>query len=299
MFDIVDAVGFGGMRPSLRDNGAPGGGPDAGVVSSRNCAAVPALPVMPAVRFRILGPVRVEPGRVHAACLNRRQARCLLAVLLLETGQVVGMDRLADLLWDGRPPVAAAAAIRCHVARIRAVLSATGVGDLRGHRSGYELRVDPLLVDVHQFTALLEVAEQETDLVRRHWLLRHGLSLWRGPALAGTASDLLWHRLGADVEELRLYAVEEAAGTSLALGHVGRAIAESTRLVADYPYRERVVALHMLALHRAGRTAEALAVFRSARARLADDLGLDPGLMLQRAHRAVLSGDWPDDPLRI
>lgn len=298
MFEIVGAAGFAGPQLQSGDRTAfAGSRGTARTQRGRDHPVEPPLPVMPAVRFRVLGPVRIEPAGVCTAILNRRQASCLLAVLLLEAGNPISLDRLINLLWDGSPPPKARPAIRCHVARIRAMLSETGTGDLRRHRDGYELCVNPLLVDAHQFTALLERADREHDLLSRDRLLRHGLSLWRGPALAGAASDLLHQRIGADLEELRLYAIEEAAATSLALGHDRRVIIELTRLVGDHPYRERLLALYMLALHQAGRTADALRIFQTARRRLADDLGLDPGPILQRTHQVILSGGPPDEAL--
>jgi tetratricopeptide (TPR) repeat protein len=47
----------------------------------------------------------------------------------------------------------------------------------------------------------------------------------------------------------------------------------------------------MTALHRAGRSAEALATFRRARALLREELGTEPGSRLRQVHRAVLRGD--------
>src|SRR5205823_4483228 len=62
-------------------------------------------------------------------------------------------------------------------------------------------------------------------------------------------------------------------------------------LVGANPLRERLVRQLMLALYRAGQTAEALAAYRDARGRLAADLGLDPGPDLQRLERAILRDD--------
>ena len=59
------------------------------------------------------------------------------------------------------------------------------------------------------------------------------------------------------------------------------------RVAAD-PINESWVGLRMVALYRAGRQADALAAFQSARRRLLDDLGLDPSPELRRLELAIL-----------
>ncbi len=61
--------------------------------------------------------------------------------------------------------------------------------------------------------------------------------------------------------------------------------------MAEHPLRERLRALRMLALYRCGRQAEALEAFRDARARLVDELGIEPGAELQELERAILRHD--------
>ncbi|OLB80596.1 MAG: hypothetical protein AUI14_06170 [Actinobacteria bacterium 13_2_20CM_2_71_6] len=259
------------------------------------------------MRFRLLGPVEVESddGRVHA--LARRQERAVLAILLLETGRIVPVDRLCLLLWDDDPPRQARRAVHAHVARIRAVLARAGAGtagaELVSHRDGYLIQADPATIDVHRFRRLLGQAGGTTDLTERDRLLRDALALWRGPALHNAASDRLRERLCAELDEQRLQAVEASIATGLELGRHRELLPELARLTAEDRVRERLVELHMLALYRYGRTAEALDVYRHARDRIADELGLEPGPGLRQLHQTILRGaplpaTAPDPPVR-
>jgi Bacterial transcriptional activator domain len=64
-------------------------------------------------------------------------------------------------------------------------------------------------------------------------------------------------------------------------------------LVAEYPVRERLWRLLVLALHRAERQPEALAAYRRARAVLAEELGIEPGEELRQLEGAVLRQEVP------
>ena len=75
------------------------------------------------------------------------------------------------------------------------------------------------------------------------------------------------------------------------LGDVGDVIGELEAAVATYPFREGLWELLITALYRAGRQADALATYQRVRARLADELGLDPGPQLQRLEQQILVQD--------
>ncbi|MET7401191.1 BTAD domain-containing putative transcriptional regulator, partial [Dactylosporangium sp. NPDC005572] len=77
----------------------------------------------------------------------------------------------------------------------------------------------------------------------------------------------------------------------LAAGRSAEALTEAERLVAAEPLQERVAGLHMLALARCGRTAEALEAYRRLRAALAEELGVDPSAELSELHTALLRGE--------
>ena len=73
------------------------------------------------LQFGLLGAFRVErDGR--EADLGPRLQRNLLAILVVDAGHVVPVDRLIDLLWRARAPAAAIASVQAYVSQLRRVL---------------------------------------------------------------------------------------------------------------------------------------------------------------------------------
>jgi predicted ATPase len=122
---------------------------------------------------------------------------------------------------------------------------------------------------------------------------RQALGLWRGRALADVCEVEPLAREAARLEELRLAAVEGRIEADIALGLHAEVTGELESLVAEYPLRERLWRLLVLALYRAERQADALAAYRRARDMLAAELGLDPGEELRRLEQAVLRQEVP------
>ncbi|MEU7893212.1 BTAD domain-containing putative transcriptional regulator [Nonomuraea sp. NPDC049152] len=234
------------------------------------------------MRFAILGPLEVHTDDGRPVRVRERKVRTLLADLLAHEGQVVPADRLVDDLWGDEPPADAHAALQTRIWHLRRALESAepGARDLVVSQApGYVLRAADL--DAARFRAL--VAEGRLD---------EALDLWRGPALADFADAPFAAATITHLEELRLTALEDQAERRLALGHQ----VELAALVAAHPLRERLRALHMRALYRAGRQSEALDTYARGRALLADELGLDPGRELTALHEAILRQDSSLDP---
>ncbi|MFG2421807.1 BTAD domain-containing putative transcriptional regulator [Streptomyces sp. NPDC048448] len=83
--------------------------------------------------------------------------------------------------------------------------------------------------------------------------------------------------------------------TRVPRGHARLAVLapELAALVAEHPLREAFHRLLMLVLHRTGRQAEALAVHRDLRARLVEELGVEPGPAVREAHLEILRDRGP------
>jgi DNA-binding SARP family transcriptional activator/tetratricopeptide (TPR) repeat protein len=281
-----------------------GCGPDGRWITPRATAGGPTetgsarwhpLGTLRRVRFRILGPVVIEAVDGRSVTPARRRERCLLAILLLEAGRVVPVTRLVDLLWDGSATDRARRAMHSHVARVRSVLADCGAAEagvslVSGH-GGYLLKADADSIDAHRFRSAVGIAARTADPRQRDRILQEALALWRGPLMDNAATDRLRDHVGAELEELRMQAVEESVAVGLELGRYRDLTPELIRLTAAHPGRQRLIELKMLALHQDGRTADALDVYQQTRTYLRDELGLEPGPGLRRAHRAILRDD--------
>jgi DNA-binding SARP family transcriptional activator/predicted negative regulator of RcsB-dependent stress response len=250
------------------------------------------------MEFRILGPVEVWDGAQRLA-LGGSKPRALLAVLLLHANHVVSTERLVDELWGEAPPSTARNLVQVYVSRLRQALHRrhdqfTQVSMLVTRPSGYLLCVEPGELDLHCFedlTAEARRAAADGDLERAAERWGAALALWRGPALAGAASEVLQRTAAPRLEEARLVALEERLEIDLHLGRHAHVIGELEALIARYPGRDRLCRLLMLAHYRSGRRAEALTFYRNTRQRLVEELGLEPSPTLQELERAILRAD--------
>ena len=244
------------------------------------------------MRFGILGPLEVRAANGDLVPVGGPRPRSLLAAFLLAPGRLIGTDRLIDAVYGDQPPPGAANALQSQVSRLRRVLPDV---DIERHPAGYRLAIDPDQLDAHRFSHLVTEARHTPNPRRAVDLLDAALALWRGPALA----DIPEHATDrARLTEQHITAREDLAEARLALGEPETALADLRDLIATHPLRERPHGQLMRALHTLGRSAEALAVFADLRARLAEELGADPGAELAQLHLAVLRADAEPRPRR-
>jgi DNA-binding SARP family transcriptional activator len=244
------------------------------------------------VDFRILGPLEIWDEGAEMRLSGDRQ-RALLAILLLHAGEAVSSDRLMDDLWGDAPPAAGGTALRVRVSQLRKALGDDGeLITSRAH--GYALSIEPGQLDLHRFEKLVAEGERALageDAALASDRLREALSLWRGPPLADFTYTPFAQAAIVRLHELRLAAVELRIEADLALGRHAAVVGELEALVAEHPLRERFWIQLMLALYRSGRQAEALAAYRTARSRLVDEIGIEPGPELQALERGILAQD--------
>ncbi|RKR92057.1 DNA-binding SARP family transcriptional activator [Micromonospora pisi] len=251
-------------------------------------------------QVRLLGPVEVLGPAGPALLVGARQ-RAVVGLLALKAGTVVPQWRLVDALWGQHPPRTAVKSLHSHVARVRSALTLCGLPDVLVTReSGYALRLAPETVDAIRFE---EFARRGRDALaagapeRAVARLREGLGLWRHEVALADAEPTGWGAAEVDrLSEVRLAAIEDRWDAELQLGRHVDAVGELERLLVEYPSRERLVALLMLALYRCGRQTDALDAYQRLRAGIAEEFGVDPGPELARLHTRILRRDPGLDP---
>ena len=244
------------------------------------------------MQFRILGPLEVLASG-EPLSLGGARPRALLALLLVNAGHSVSVDRVIDELWGQRPPATAAHAVQVYVSMIRKVLRTCGDEVvLDGSAAGYRLDLDPERIDARRFERLIAKAGRLAvdDPGHAGAVFDEALALWGGQPLAEFAEYGFAAREADRLEELRAMALEGSVAARLACGETTQAIGTLSSLIADNPLRESPRRLLMLALYRSGRHAEALAVYRDACIAL-DEIGLQPGPELRALEAAILRHD--------
>lgn len=240
--------------------------------------------------FSVLGPLRVV-GPEGPLPLGGPKQRCVLAMLLLDSGRVVSVDRLIDGVWGDEPHDRAASTLQVYVSNLRKLI---GADRILTERPGYRIVVDDDDLDLTRFDRQVSAGIEHASAGRHRQAeeaFAGALACWDGEPIADLQYEPFAPSIVAGLTERREAAKESEWDARLALGHHHELVAELERAVADTPLRERRWAQLLVALYRSGRQADALAAYGSARRTLVDELGIDPGAELRRLESAILSQD--------
>ncbi|GAB3841174.1 BTAD domain-containing putative transcriptional regulator [Dactylosporangium cerinum] len=115
------------------------------------------------------------------------------------------------------------------------------------------------------------------------------MQLCQGPAGGGLADNAAAAAVFTGIDSQFADAAVDAAGIAVAEGRPGEVLAPLRLAAGMFPLHEPVHAGLIAALADADRQAEALAMYQSIRARLADELGVDPGRELRETYLRVLT----------
>jgi len=251
------------------------------------------------IDYRLFGPT--EAGLDGDALdIGGPKQRALLVILLLSVNVPVSRDVLVDRLWGEHPPSGAQHTLEVYVSRLRKALEPAAEGPVVLARPGaYVLRAAEERIDVRRFERLAAQGRRALEdgaPDRAAADLREALALWRGAPLSDVSQERFAQGEIARLEEMRAGVIEDRIEADLALARHVDLVGELQALVAAYPLRERLYQQLMIALYRCGRQAEALAVYRSARRTLVQELGIEPSPGLRRLERAILEHDVSLEP---
>ncbi len=250
------------------------------------------------MRVRDLGPLLVEQhGRDQPVVGTKGSA--MLALLTIHVNQQVSVDALTEAAWGDHVSTGAASTLLSHIWRLRQLLepdrrSGDAPAVLLNDDGGYRLigtadTVDSLFLAHASSRVRDDLNAGRLDAARTG--ADEALDRWRGRPY-GRAADADWARpMVARLDELHEQLQERRIAALVGLGALDTALSDLRPLIAALPFHESLRALQMEALHRSGRTEQALEAFQDARRTLVDEVGIEPGRDLQTLHRRILDGD--------
>ncbi|MEW9532369.1 BTAD domain-containing putative transcriptional regulator [Microbispora sp. NPDC049125] len=251
----------------------------------------------------VLGPLTARVGGVSVVP-SAGKPRQILAALALSPGEAVTVPALMDEIWGDEPPRSASSTLQTYIAQLRRHLDAAleregraaeNAKDMLVHRhGGYFLDISAECVDVARFERLVR-SGREAWAAGDRWGASAGfaeaLAVWRGPALVDVRAGRLVETQLLRLDEMRLGALENRIAADLDLGRHAELLGELAALAGRYPTYENFHAMYMLALHRVGRTCDAIEAFRRLRAVLVEELGVEPTRQVQRLLQSILAAD--------
>jgi DNA-binding SARP family transcriptional activator/DNA-binding XRE family transcriptional regulator len=267
--------------------------------------AVPAGVTDTRLWIGVLGPLLARRGDT-AIGVQPERLRSLVGLLALYFHQVVPSEEIVDVLWGDRPPKTWRNQIQIYVGQVRRLLEPErqrlGPDEVlvRVGR-GYRLELNGGDVDLAQFDALAARAAEAKaagDFALAYDSLLRALQASRGPVLADAVPQLRQHPAAVAAAQRRLTALHTFGDIALALGRYEQAATRLRPLTLEEPLHEGLHAQLMVALAGCGQQAEALQVFAGIRARLAEELGIEPGVEIVDAHLRVLRQQVPAMALR-
>jgi DNA-binding SARP family transcriptional activator len=250
------------------------------------------------IRLHILGPLQLWRGETEVDPGPRQQAT-LLAILAARADQSVGRSELVDLIWDDGVPDSAINIIHKYVGSLRRLLEpglpARAHGSyLQSRSDGYFFRSGNSSLDLLAFRSLVREARAALAIGREQIALDRfvqGLGLWRGSVGGDLAHGLRAEPLFVALDNEYFEPCLTAADLALRRGQPQLMLPALRHGAAMAPLNEDILAALAITLSSTGQRAEALALLRAVRTRLAEELGVDPGPALCDAQRRILGSE--------
>ncbi|MEV2238774.1 tetratricopeptide repeat protein [Micromonospora sp. NPDC049891] len=248
------------------------------------------------IHITVLGPLAVHHNGREVPIHSLMQRR-LLGLLALHPAQLVPTADIVEVLWAGRPPATHPNLIHGYVGALRKSLEperesrsswnvvVTGV-------NGYRLALDRDQIDLARFDELVKRARGQSRREDAYDDYEQALQCWRGPV----DPAIHHHPAAVAAAQQRIVATLAFADLAIDLRRYDAAVRWLDPLSREEPLHEGLHARLLLALAGSGQQAEALHHFASVRARIVQELGVEPGPQLTDAHLRVLRQELPGGP---
>lgn len=239
------------------------------------------------MRYLVLGSLEVHDN-TEVMTPTAPKTASVLAMLLVNAGNLVLATSLMEDIWDSDPPASASTTLQTYIYQLRCAM---GRDTITTQPGGYRLEVGESDLDLLRFRSRVIEGGRLIGQGRPGDALdvvRSGLALWRGRPLTNVRTGRLLESEVRHLEEERRRASELCIEAAFAAGRQREVIGDLTHMTAEDPYNEWLHARLIEALTLAGRRREALHVYSSLRTLLAEQLGLDPMQELRDLERYVL-----------
>ena len=241
------------------------------------------------MEFHVLGSLEVL-GPEGPLELKGVKERAVLAYLVAHLGRSVSADEIVEAIWGEQATASVARSLHVRVSRLRRLLdparTAASASVIARDRLGYRLTVGEDAVDAERFARLVAKARslEARDALAK---VEQALAFVRGEPYGDFQDFDFAQSESRRLQELELQARELRFAALVELGRHAEALPELERFVEENPLREPVARLHMLALYRGGRYADALGSYRRLFERVSE-LGWEPSEESRRLERQML-----------
>jgi DNA-binding SARP family transcriptional activator len=245
--------------------------------------------------FCLLGPVVVRRGGAEIG-VRRIKPAAFLVTLMIRRNMTVGLDHLAEALWDGEPPASAVANLRTYTHNVRRLLGEFAPR-LVCRDGGYALEAASEECDHAVFLRLADAgraALARGDAGAAARILEQALSQWRsGRAAEGVPRCGPLFAALQDLDDERSRTVEDLSEALIELGECRAAASQLAGLLSVTPLRDRAWRLRLWALGQLGEIDAVERCYRQAVRMYRAELGVAPAADLTTVYQAALRRSLP------
>jgi len=237
------------------------------------------------VIFRLWGAVEAHKDGKRVPMGPQRE-KCMLVALIAANGKDIQRETLKKWIWDDEP-ASASEDLNSFMTSLRKRLRSLGLDDeLTNKNSLCRLSIPQASVDINRVKALLAAPKLDDHHAAK--LLGQALRLSEGEPLAGLNSRRInSYRIELERERhaLRIAYYQ----TQARLDRHQECLGELSRLFDEHPDDAAVTALAMYVLYFAGRSPDALEVYRRHERHLKNEVGVDVSAEISELHGRVLN----------